>query len=486
MNGAVIFVLGAGFSAPYNIPTMRPFLTSFRQFARRKYPNLKSALSNHLTKLDDESDIEGLLSSLNKAEELGSAVPSPCHMNSELLQWASDSRSIKAHLVSFIIERCEQFDRERAESEIAPLLNRLNSSSDISEVHLFTTNYDRILEYVAEYAEIELDDGFGNSKGELVAPWTQDFNSKCRLYKLHGSVTYYVDRKPGQAHEFLRLDRGYPLPDPDFRLSRQGRELEPLMVLPTLEKDAVDDPYGHLMHTFSEKLSKGGLVVAIGTSLRDSHLVSALNFSSAKIVILVIDTDPESAIQRMPNVTSVALKADTSECLLALTESIFGLTERCASFSCTSELASEVRRFASEQDKVLRTWRTITEEQREQIAILQGTGNKMEKVDAIRRLHGLSDSGVIDAVSSLLRPIQPIEIRKAAAGCLGLSGSSDAIEVLAEVATQDDAPDVRLESYLALREIGGIEAKNALEKARNAWPEDAFFWEQGAAHISAH
>ena len=55
-------------------------------------------------------------------------------------------------------------------------------------------------------------------------------------YKLHGSVTYYGDRDAQKANRFFRLDRGYPLPSPNFRLTREGNALEPLMVLPTLEK----------------------------------------------------------------------------------------------------------------------------------------------------------------------------------------------------------------------------------------------------------
>ena len=148
MNGSISFVLGAGFSAPFNIPTMRPFLKSFRKFANRKYPSLHDTLEKHIRKLTDESDIEGLLSNLSKAEALPSAMPSPEHMDAELRHWASESRSIKAYLVSYIIEKCEQFDREKAERDITPFLKHLASSKKLSEVHFFTTNYDRILEYV--------------------------------------------------------------------------------------------------------------------------------------------------------------------------------------------------------------------------------------------------------------------------------------------------------------------------------------------------
>ena len=90
---------------------------------------------------------------------------------------------------------------------------------------------------------------------ELVAPWNSVFDSKISFYKLHGSVSYYVDRNEEHNPSFLRLDRGYPLPGPDFRLSRDGHELEPLMVLPTLEKDALGDPYAHLNHLFAQTMS---------------------------------------------------------------------------------------------------------------------------------------------------------------------------------------------------------------------------------------
>ncbi len=478
MNGSISFVLGAGFSAPFNIPTMRPFLTSFRKFADRKYPSLHDTLENHIQKLTDESDIEGLLSSLSKAEALSSAMPSLDHMNAELDCWASESRSIKAYLVSYIIEKCEQFDREKAEDDIAPFLKRLASSNKLSEVYFFTTNYDRILEYVSEYADIPLDDGFERSETELVAPWTGDFSGKMRLYKLHGSVTYYGDRQHAPARKFFRLDRGYPLPDPDFRLSRQGRELEPLMVLPTLEKEAMEDPYGNLMHVFTETLSRGGLVIAMGTSLRDTHLVSAMNYSSEKIVALVIDNEPESAIKQIPRVKSVPLKADMSECLKTLSLPLVELAERCGEISCTKKIFEEVNRFATEQAERLRGWDGISEEQKEQIRILRNGDNEINRIEAISRLQGLSHPEIVDAVSLCLAQEQSPAVRKAAAGSLGLGKSAKAVGVLAHIAAYDNSPDVRLESYLALCEIGGNEARKALEVAEGNWPEDPFFWEE--------
>ena len=477
MTGRISFVLGAGFSAPFNIPTMRPFLTSFRTFANRKYPSLKETLEGHVAKLTEDSDIEGLLSSLGKAEELPDAMPSRTDMDAGLARWASESRSIRAHLVSYIIERCEQFDRERAEGDIAKWLERLNTSNELSAVHFFTTNYDRILEYVSENAGIQLDDGFATSESDLVAPWTGNFASKLRLYKLHGSVTYYVDRKSPPAKEFLRLDRGYSLPDPDFRLSRKGRELEPLMVLPTFEKNATGDPYGHLMHVFTETLSDGGLVVAMGTSLRDAHLVSAMNFNRKKIVVLVIDEAPDLAISEMPNVRTVSLKADMSECFKYFNLPLVELAERCAAIADSGELFDIVNKFSAEQSDLLRVSRGMSDEQRQQIDILRQADGQMSKLEAIRRLQGVRHPEIMSAVASCLTQETLPAIRKAIAGCLGLSKNPEFIAALADLANLDHSPDVRLESYLALQEIGGKAAMDALAVAKGSWPEDPFFWE---------
>ena len=478
MTGNVSFLLGAGFSAPFNIPTMRPFFTSFRDFAYKKYPQLQETLREHVDKLPSGEDIEGLLFSLSKAEELPIALPSIGHMNDELRRWTSESRLLKAHLISYIIERCEQFDREQADQAIGPLLVGLSESKKLSKVHFFTTNYDRILEYVSDTHGITLDDGFGAPDDNLVAPWTAEFENKVRLYKLHGSVTYYVDRQRDAEKEFLRLDRGYPLPGPDFRLSREGRALEPLMVLPTLEKDAMDDPYGHLMHVFTETLSNGGLLITMGTSLRDAHLVSALSYSVRKVVLLVIDREPELTISQLPAANAVPLRVDMAEGLFDLADDLIELSEECAKISCTETLQTVVDEFAGVQSARLESTADLSAEQKKKVDILRLADGESNKLEAIRSLQGLSHPEIIRVVAACLTAEHSPAVRKAAAGCLGLGKSSSAVGVLGEAAGQDNAPDVRLEAYLALKEIGGDEAEEALKIAKGNWPEDPFFWDE--------
>ena len=109
---------------------------------------------------------------------------------------------------------------------------------------------------------------------------------------------------------FLRLDRGYPLPGPDFRLSREGNELEPLMVLPTLEKDALGEPYSHLNHMFTDTMADTLLVIAVGISLRDNHIASAINYNAENVVVLLVDDDPIFPGRRIAGVRNLKLSTD--------------------------------------------------------------------------------------------------------------------------------------------------------------------------------
>ena len=102
MEVSVTFLLGAGFSAPYGIPTMRPFLHSFKSMAQSKYPDLRDTLELHFNGLGGDSDIEALLSSLGKAERLSDAMPGGVVDSPELQVWQNQSRYLKSHLISYI------------------------------------------------------------------------------------------------------------------------------------------------------------------------------------------------------------------------------------------------------------------------------------------------------------------------------------------------------------------------------------------------
>ena len=330
MSGTVVFVLGAGFSAPFGIPTMKPFLQSFRDTALRKYPELGTTLTKHFDRLSDESDIEALLTNLNAAESLQRSLPPGEDLDAILARWQSHSRILKAHLVSYIIDRCERFDQEEALRVLAPLLKAMVAHPKGGPICFATTNYDRVLEFVCSVEGVKFSDGFGGHREAVSAAWTGAFEERVHLYKLHGSVTYYGEREARARDSCFRLDRGYPLPGPDFRLTREGSALEPLMVLPTLEKETLDDPYGQLNHRFVEMMSRSRIVVAIGTSLRDKDLVSALNYNSQGRVVLLVDVEPSVARERIEGIRCVTLKANARDFLLVSTERLVELLDQCS------------------------------------------------------------------------------------------------------------------------------------------------------------
>ena len=68
-------LLGAGFSVPFDVPTMRPFYEDFVQFARVRYPRLKTTLSAITEELDENADLETLLGRLNKACDARESLP---------------------------------------------------------------------------------------------------------------------------------------------------------------------------------------------------------------------------------------------------------------------------------------------------------------------------------------------------------------------------------------------------------------------------
>ena len=355
-------------------------------------------------------------------------------------------------------------------------MRRLSSTPELTDVHVFTTNYDRIVEYVCEAAEIDYADGFGSSGRELVAPWNRRFQGeKVRIYKLHGSVTYYVDQKKGGPPTFLRLDRGYPLPGPDFRLSRDGKELEPLMVLPTLEKDALSDPYAHLNHVFAETIAVAKLVVAVGTSLRDNHLVSAMNYNVDKAVVLVVDTDPAHARSRIPNVATVQLKADARAFFEGSIDRLVAVIQLLKDRESRDEVRRVIEGFALSEVNLLARASALTEVQEAALNRIGTSDCDADVLGALQELRGIIEKRVIETIRTKTFGECPAEVRKAATACLGKSGTALGIEVLGRVALEDAASDVRLEAYLALRALGTEGALEALALAKERWPRDAYF-----------
>ena len=312
MRTAITFLLGAGFSAPFGVPTMRPFLHAFRDMARKKYPELYPTLERHFERLGSDSDIEALLSSLGKAERLNEAIPADMEPPREFVEWEEGSKYLKAHLIAFIIEQCEMFNRDAVARVLSPSVKMLAEHPKLEEVHIFTTNYDRIVEYTCEVSSLEFSDGFDKPGKELVAPWTRQYSGKLRLYKLHGNaqLATILTKAIERSRPFLGWtgDIRYPALILGFR--GKATSWSHLWSVPTLEKDALGEPYSHLNHVFTDTMARTELVVVVGNSLRDNHIVSAISYNAENVVVLLVDVDPVTPGQRITGVRNVKLNAD--------------------------------------------------------------------------------------------------------------------------------------------------------------------------------
>ncbi len=463
MSGKVAFLVGAGFSYPYGVPTMRPFFSDFVAEAKIRYPSLIPTLDKALDKIEKEPDLESLLSVLNGASDSISGLPEEL-VTDEIRRWASEAVTLRSYLLSYIVERCEAFDRQKAFQQCSPLLKGLATTG----VTVFSTNYDRVVEHVCRSAGIELSDGFERTPDQAPSPWRRDFGGGLALAKLHGSVSWYED-SAGEG-TYLRLDRGYPLPGPDFQLSRGGNDLSPLMIVPTLEKQVLKDPYAYLSNLFSDRLVNTSLLVVMGSSLRDEHLASAIRFRADKLVVIVIGKGAADAAARLAPNRTVDLEASSEDFLLNCTQDLLRLVEHANVGHPVDELEEAVEQFAGEQRRLLAEIGDLDEAERRDLSDMR-SGDPLAVLRALSNLRGKANETIIDATLGLLDSSEA-DTRCAAAGNLGEVASKKAVEPLALTALNDSSELVRIESALALNQIGTPEANAAFAEYRSQRQED--------------
>lgn len=443
---------------------MRPLYSGFLSFARQRYAGLSWVLDEVVARLRPEADIEDLLQTLSDASHADKSAPAGTDVDL-LANWADGARRLRAHLLAYVVEQCERFDRELTVSRVGPLLNELSARDGM----LFTTNYDRLIEYAAESSNLLVRDGF--APGELVGPWQGDFEGHgLSLYKLHGSVTWY--RTTGETDEFIRLDRGYPLPGPEFRLSREGVELEPLMIVPTLEKDALAQPYSHLLMHFNGALAASPLAIVVGSSLRDAHLVSVLTFQPQRRVVVIVGHAASVIANRLHGVRTIAIDTSSDAFLQFGVDQLGSLFDSVDEASDPDTIAIAAQAFASTYQSLVTTHGALTAVQRAALGRLKDK-SPIERIRALNELRDVRAPEVETRVIELIADQDP-QVRSAACAALASYGTTAAVASLGATAGQDSDPSVRLEASLALHRIATPEATAALESRARARPDDRF------------
>ncbi len=168
-----------------------------------------------------------------------------------------------------------------------------------NDINIFTLNYDLIIETICDKFELNLNTGFRgvNKKRFNIFEFDTDKYyrrsdnkiekiKKINLFKLHGSINWYIDNLDNSIFENQLTLENHKL---DKKL------LKPFLIMPTRNKlsDSLNVPFGELQRKFKESISiESNLLIIIGYSGGDSHINqfiedSLKSNSSLEIIIFI-------------------------------------------------------------------------------------------------------------------------------------------------------------------------------------------------------
>lgn len=267
-NSQIVFFLGAGASVEAHVPDTYGMVQEFRD-AKKDDATLSKTVSAILNKLENwlsdqgqekKVDVELLLETLDKLRSRDQEVLLRFFKTSDfLLSGYDDKNPIIDGLRNFIKEKAVV--NAIAVSYMEPLLQFIQVFGTLD---VFSVNYDTALEQFCSVYKKDLIDGFDFK-------WNPDsFNRKCdiRLYKLHGSITWY------------RTDRGdyvkIPVKVKTDSIELMTEEKAVSLILYPMRKWQYADPLLELLMMLKDKLEGAKFCVMVGYSMRDEHIRSIL------------------------------------------------------------------------------------------------------------------------------------------------------------------------------------------------------------------
>lgn len=296
------FLLGAGASFPFGIPMMRQFYEQFIDYIRTARAHCMP-LIERLADTTNSPDLEVLIQRLEQVRAMRSGLDILGKGGQEIEGLIELAEELRGYLDMFLIETCEKFNDEKVKNK----LSRLVKLASECGARVFTTNYDRLFEVAAVSAGLSYSDGFEERSSRPESKWDGKFSQGLRLIKLHGSVNWYEEE--GSMNLF-RLERGYSLPSHEYRLTHGTRALRPLMIIPTLEKAVLKQPYAGLLTQFSDALNEVDVFVVIGNSLRDDHLRNTVIARMHRLNLVLVNPfarDQLSIVERPDSTHAVPL-----------------------------------------------------------------------------------------------------------------------------------------------------------------------------------
>jgi len=447
MSSSVIFLFGAGASYPYGIPMMAGFYSSFKKYISDRYPNCYELLMRfESTWGKTQPDLEQLLSALESVLNIEKGLNLVGTVTEKHKEDVLTAKELRGYLDAFIVDTCEQFGRKNAIRELTDLLELRN----LQQLWLFSTNYDRILEYVCEQNNIKYSDGFKNINYEPVHDWDGKFDLDVCVVKLHGSVNWYEDDPGGNLH---RLERGYSLPAYNFRLVKEDQSLRPLMIIPTLEKEALGDPYIELSTLFTDKLRSSKVLIVIGNSLRDKHIRSYIKVRLNDMFVIIVSPNASKNRGIFNNIErTYCLDAGFSEFLIYGKEKLKKLIEFTINeMASDTEIAGKITEFIDYTTDVINDENIVLSNPNisDNWGKLQ-SDNVMTRIAAVTQLAKETHPIVVKRLKNVLKSDKDPHVRVKAVSALLAASNNNAIDDIKNVIINDNNQDVKVEAVLAL------------------------------------
>lgn len=456
------FLLGAGASYPFGIPMMRELYTDFVKYIERTRPHCYSLVERIQATFGPTADLEALISQLDKIRAIrdGLAVLQPNDIPP--MPEIDVADELRGYLDAYLIEVCERFDMRKVRNLLSEFVNFCNDS----DAYVFSTNYDRLIETAAAGLAIPCVDGFEQGSHKPESAWTgHDIGlSGVKLVKLHGSVNWY--REDGSGAVF-RLERGYSLPSHEYRLTHGDKALRPLMIIPTLEKSVLENPYAALLTVFSDALLQLEVLFVIGNSMRDEHIKNTIGARIGELEVVLVNPEADKLGPDFGVTDNVhAAPIGTEDFIAQGVPRLHELAEAVQVADTThEEVRLVVQNFVDAVVDTSNTYRGMKEDE-QVLAHKLKEAARDEKVEIIRNIQ----PGVHEEILSLLRKSAQYggseSEQIAAIDSLAELGDTGAVDALYETARGRSSLPVRAEAALALKQIAdttGVDAKERLE-----------------------
>jgi hypothetical protein len=238
-----------------------------------------------------------------------------------LVCWAA-SKAIFAECALMLADTSPSASTAEAIPPHLAFLSKLVArDSNLGRIHLFTLNYDTLLEQALELLGVQYFDGFAGRAdarfdpsvygldiyypGEVAEGRVRRFDKFLHIYKLHGSIHWHAEANELRArHPNLSIAHDYrsaPENKKGEALDKIAKLVPSVGILPTSNKftQTLSMPYAHLFRSFQIRLSAPQtFLLVLGYGFGDEHVNRMIETAlmNPSLVMLVVEPNPESPI----------------------------------------------------------------------------------------------------------------------------------------------------------------------------------------------